>query len=399
MKKFSSEKQKNKNNLQHPKTQSNISSTFKEGQKYPLKELVNKIKVGFVGSCNKYYCDSKNGIPMIRTTNLTDNGVNLENIKYVTEDFFNKNPKSQLHKGNILIARHGNNGLASIWTHNFKAQCLNIVIIEPNEKIMNNYYLYYIFNSALVQRQIKAKVSGSVQGVINTKDISEILIPYYKLDHQKKVSNVLLTMDTKIALMEQKNKKIKYDVKNYLLSNLFVENKEEDILSWNDEDLDNISSISTGNCDLKDNIEDGKYPFFVRSEKVERIDSYAYDGEAILIPGDGRVGQIFHYINGKFNYHQRVYKISDFKDVIGKYVYYYLQQYFLRHVHKYSVKGTVDSLRLPIIKEMKIRYPSIKKQEKIVNILSCVDKKIELSNKQIDLMKNYKKGLLQKMFI
>ena len=141
MKKFSSEKQKNKNNLQHPKTQSNISSTFKEGQKYPLKELVNKIKVGFVGSCNKYYCDSKNGIPMIRTTNLTDNGVNLENIKYVTEDFFNKNPKSQLHKGNILIARHGNNGLASIWTHNFKAQCLNIVIIEPNEKIMNNYYL------------------------------------------------------------------------------------------------------------------------------------------------------------------------------------------------------------------------------------------------------------------
>ena len=206
-------------------------------------------------------------------------------------------------------------------------------------------------------------------------------------------------MDTKIALMEQKNKKIKYDVKNYLLSNLFVENKEEDILSWNEEDLDNISSISTGNCDLKDNIEDGKYPFFVRSEKVERIDSYAYDGEAILIPGDGRVGQIFHYINGKFNYHQRVYKISDFKDVIGKYVYYYLQQYFLRHVHKYSVKGTVDSLRLPIIKEMKIRYPSIKKQEKIVNILSCVDKKIELSNKQIDLMKNYKKGLLQKMFI
>ncbi|WP_303235998.1 restriction endonuclease subunit S, partial [Methanosphaera cuniculi] len=268
-----------------------------------------------------------------------------------------------------------------------------IILKTKQNPIFLTYYIRY-------KRNEIAKIGqGSSIVHIYPKDLKKIKIKIPTLKKQNKISNFLVKVNEKINLMEQKNKKIKYDVKNYLLSNLFVENKEEDILSWNEEDLDNISSISTGNCDLKDNIEDGKYPFFVRSEKVERIDSYAYDGEAILIPGDGRVGEIFHYINGKFNYHQRVYKISDFKDVIGKYVYYYLQQYFLRHVHKYSVKGTVDSLRLPIIKEMKIRYPSIKKQEKIVNILSCVDKKIELSNKQIDLMKNYKKGLLQKMFI
>lgn len=94
---------------------------------------------------------------------------------------------------------------------------------------------------------------------------------------------------------------------------------------WKEFQLGNITEITTGNKDTKDKIENGKYPFFVRSETVEKINSYSFDGEAILIPGDGNIGQIYHYINGKFDFHQRVYKISNFdKGCSGKFVYYYL---------------------------------------------------------------------------
>jgi type I restriction enzyme S subunit len=44
----------------------------------------------------------------------------------------------------------------------------------------------------------------------------------------------------------------------------------------------------------------GEYPFFVRSENIQRINRYSHDCEAILVPGEGRIGDIFHYIKLKF---------------------------------------------------------------------------------------------------
>ena len=97
---------------------------------------------------------------------------------------------------------------------------------------------------------------------------------------------------------------------------------------WEDVYLGNIADIRTGKRNGDEATPTGKYCFFVRSQDIFRIDDYSYDGEAILIPGEGGIGSIFHYINGKFDYHQRVYKISDFsKNYCCKFVYYYLQQY------------------------------------------------------------------------
>ena len=81
--------------------------------------------------------------------------------------------------------------------------------------------------------------------------------------------------------------------------------------------------------DTQDNEENGEYPFFVRSPKVERINSWSFDGEAVLTSGDGAgVGKIFHYFDGKFDFHQRVYKFSEFKRVTGKYFYWFLKENF-----------------------------------------------------------------------
>ncbi|WP_447639921.1 hypothetical protein [Paracnuella aquatica] len=53
--------------------------------------------------------------------------------------------------------------------------------------------------------------------------------------------------------------------------------------------------VKTGSKDTQNKVDDGKYPFFVRSNTIEKINSYSYDGEAILTSGDGAgVGKIFH---------------------------------------------------------------------------------------------------------
>ena len=139
--------------------------------------------------------------------------------------------------------------------------------------------------------------------------------------------------------------------------------------------------------------------FFVRSQKVYAIDTYSFDGEAILVPGEGGIGNIFHYINGKFDFHQRVYKISGFADeVCGKFIYFYMSRYFGEYALSLTVKATVDSLRLPTFEEFVIFMPSdIKEQQSIATILSDMDKEIADLEAQRDKYRLLKSGMMQKL--
>jgi len=76
---------------------------------------------------------------------------------------------------------------------------------------------------------------------------------------------------------------------------------------WEVQQIKNIATIKTGSRNTQDKVDNGIYPFFVRSQIVESINSYSFDGEAVLTAGDGvGVGKVIHYVNGKFDCHQRV---------------------------------------------------------------------------------------------
>ena len=127
-----------------------------------------------------------------------------------------------------------------------------------------------------------------------------------------------------------------------------------------------LCKIQTGSQDTQDAVDEGHYPFYVRSPIVERIDKYVFDGEAVLMAGDGvGAGRIFHYVNDKFGCHQRVYIINSFKHVIGKFLYYYMQSFFSLEVEKGSAKSTVDSIRLPMLQNFLVCYPTIAEQNNI----------------------------------
>jgi type I restriction enzyme S subunit len=167
---------------------------------------------------------------------------------------------------------------------------------------------------------------------------------------------------------------------------------------WEVKKLGEIAEIKTGKKNNEDKVTEGKYPFFVRSQQLEQIDTYSFDGEAILMPGEGNIGSIFHYINGKFDYHQRVYKISDFsKDFFGKYIYYCMFQNFNQHAMKNSVKATVDSLRLPTFQQFEFYSPSHPEQQAIAQILSDMDAEIEALEQKRDKYKMLKQGMMQEL--
>ena len=176
----------------------------------------------------------------------------------------------------------------------------------------------------------------------------------------------------------------------------FPEYKES--IGWKESLIKNVCSIGTGKSNSQDQVEDGKYPFFIRSEVPVRSNRYLYDCEAVITIGDGKIGKVFHYINGKFDLHQRCYKMTDFKDVDGKFFYYYFSSHFYERAMKMTAKATVDSVRLGMISEMPISFPSISEQQKIAECLSSIDSYISSINEKVEQLKAHKTSLLQKLF-
>jgi type I restriction enzyme M protein len=168
---------------------------------------------------------------------------------------------------------------------------------------------------------------------------------------------------------------------------------------WHTVRLGDVTRIKTGSRNNQDKKNSGQYPFFVRSAKVERIDSYSYDCEAILVPGEGGIGSIFHYINGKFEVHQRVYVINDFAtEVLGKFIYYYMAQFFGNHALEHSVKATVDSLRLPTFQSFLINIPTdVAEQRALVEALDDISCQIERLEQRLAKAKAVKQGMMQEL--
>ena len=152
-----------------------------------------------------------------------------------------------------------------------------------------------------------------------------------------------------------------------------------------------LSTIQTGDKDTVNRVENGKYPFYVRSPIVERIDTFSFDGEAILMAGDGvGAGKVFHYVNGKFDYHQRVYNIHNLKGVLGKFLYYYLRENFYKEIEQSNAKSTVDSIRLPMLLGFPIIVYPYDLQKEMVSFL---DKKVA----EIDAIIIKKQNIIQKL--
>lgn len=168
---------------------------------------------------------------------------------------------------------------------------------------------------------------------------------------------------------------------------------------WVVDCIRNLASITTGAKNTEDKIEDGEFPFFVRSASVEKINSYSFDGEAVLTAGDGvGTGKIFHYINGKFDFHQRVYKISNFRSaLIGYFFYLYFSNYFYDRIMSMTAKSSVDSVRMEMIADMKIPIPPLPEQTAIAATLSDADALITSLNRLIAKKRNIKQAAMQEL--
>lgn len=167
---------------------------------------------------------------------------------------------------------------------------------------------------------------------------------------------------------------------------------------WDIVRLKYLCRFQTGNEDTQNANPDGLYDFYVRSPIVEKCDRYTFNGEGILVAGDGAgAGRIFHHVFGKYAVHQRVYRLPEFK-CNSNLLHYYLESLFPYEMDKGSAQSTVPSMRLPMLLNFPVLMPSPDEATKIANYLDQKCSEIDAITKdiqsQIDTLEQYKRSVI-----
>ena len=265
---------------------------------------------------------------------------------------------------------------------------------------INGLWLSYFFRSGIGRELIYSLAQGATRYNLSKTNFLKLRILYPESEEQTAIATVLSDTDALIEKLEKLIAK-KKAVKQGAMQQLLNGKKRLPGFSgeWEVKKLGEVAQIKTGSRNNQDKIEDGAYPLFVRSQTVERINSYSHDCEAILVPGEGNIGNIFHYIDGRFDVHQRVYAITKFeKDISGKFIFLYMLQYFGFHAMQNSVKATVDSLRLPTFQAFEMKLPPTKEEQTaIATNLSNMDAEIEGMEKSLKKYQQIKIGMMQQL--
>jgi type I restriction enzyme S subunit len=262
----------------------------------------------------------------------------------------------------------------------------------------SNPFLQYFFQSDDFKRQIDEHLGATINQITN-HSLNGFVVALPSDLEQKEIASRLVDVDRYLAALERmlaKKEAMKRGMMQQLLTGKTRLPGFND--AWDDGVLADVARIKTGSRNNQDNEPGGIYPFFVRSATVERINSYSYDCEAILVPGEGGIGSIFHYVNGRFEVHQRVYAISDFSaSTSGRFIYHYMRQFFGAHAMEHSVKATVDSLRLPTFRNFALRLPSHDEQVAIAAVLDEADAEIDRLHKRLAKTRSIKRGMTQEL--
>lgn len=326
----------------------------------------------------------------------------------------NSSIKTVFQNGDVLFGKL-RAYLRKYWLANQDGVCSTEIwaFVATNKAI--NPFLFYV-----VQTEQFIKAASEAYGTHMPRSdwnvVKNYLLPLPPLPEQTAIATALSDTDALISSLQTliaKKQAVKLAAMQNLLSGkirlpAFAQRPDGSLKTtrqtelgcvpedWEVLELGSVAFIKTGSKNNQDKKENGQYPFFVRSATVEQIDTYSYDCEAILIPGEGNIGSIFHYINGKFDAHQRVYVIRDFYNVIGKFVFFALKQNFGKHAMENTVKATVDSLRLPTFQNFKFAIPkSTTEQTAIAQLLSDMDAEIEELEGRLKKTQSLKQGMMQ----
>ena len=312
----------------------------------------------------------------VREANAESRSESLVGYKYVHKDEF---------VINIMLAWLGGLGIS-----NFEGVVSPAYCVYHLKDKQNPRFLHYLYRTPQYLAEFARHSTGIVPSRwrMYTDDFGDVLTILPPIKEQNRMVQYLDEQTSQIdeaIAQQQKMIDLLNERKQMIINNAVTKGLDPNVpmkdcgidwigeipKHWETRRMRYLCKIKTGDKDTVNRVDDGVYPFYVRSPKVERINSYTYDGEAVLMAGDGvGAGKVFHYVNGKFGCHQRVYIFHDITHVYGEYLFFYMKSLFKHTIEQLSAKSTVDSVRLNMIQDFIVAFPSKEEQSAILAYLN-----------------------------
>lgn len=334
-------------------------------------------RIGFRGYTRNDIVNKREGAISISPTNIQNQILNLspEVSTYISWSKYEESPEIMIEEGDVVLAKTASVGKVGLVRSLPEKATINPQMVVLKDITCSPAYLYYYLTGTKFQTKIKSIAGvGSVPNISQSK-LGTIEIPIPPLSVQSRIVEILdkfTSLEAELeAELELRKKQYAY-YREQLLNFSYTPPSEFNVVY---KKLGEVAEIGTGRSNRKDEVTDGAYPFYVRSKNILRSSTYQFDETAIVIPGEGGIGDIFHYVVGKYALHQRAYRIrlQSEEQVLSKFLYYYMTSAFKGFIVSKSVGATATSIRKPMIEEFPIPLPPLSEQARIVEILDKFD--------------------------
>lgn len=330
-------------------------------------------------------------VPFVQTGDVSKAGIYL---KHFSQTLNEKGVAvSKVFPANtILITIAANIGDTAITT--FPVACPDS-LIAINSEHYNFMWLNYVLQTQ--KNKLNALATQNAQKNINLETLNNLKLLVPPIGEQKKIAEILGTWDRAIEELTDliaEKKELKRGLMQRLLTG--TQRLPGFTKTWKKDFLSNLCDIETGKKDVNEGNPAGQYPFFTCAKTHTFADTFSYDKEAILIAGNGDVGNCQYY-NGKFEAYQRTYILSNFRTDV-RLLFQILDTKMSRYAESQKQQGAMPYIKLSALTDFIVYMPSDSAEQKaIADVLSKADAEIDLLNQRLDVLKEQKRGLMQKL--
>lgn len=333
----------------------------------------------------------------LNASNVTSKGFQFAECMFISMDKDKKLSKGKLNRNDIVLTTRGSVGNFAYFDEKVPFSELRInsgmVIIRCTSKLLNSQFLYKICQSNILGRQIERLSFGSAQPQLTVKGIATLQFPLPPLAEQKRIAQVLGDVDALIQKLEALIAK-KRDIKQASMQELLTGKRRLPGFSgaWETKRLGEVCRITTGKKDVNEGNPSGQYPFFTCAREHTFSDFYSFDCDAILVAGNGEVGNL-NYYNGKFEVYQRTYVLTTFTEST-MYIWHQLNAFLAPRLGIGKIGSSIPYIKKSDLTFFNFKLPELIEQTAIAQVLSDMDAELEKLENRLTKTRDLKAGLM-----
>ncbi|EOB1951838.1 restriction endonuclease subunit S [Enterococcus hirae] len=340
---------------------------------------------------------------LITGTDFKDGAIDYSNIHYVEKERFEQDKKIQISNGSILITKDGTLGKVAYVEGLTMPATLNAGVFNVRVKedlAIDSRYLFHYLKAPFLLKFADQRSTGGTIKHLNQNVLVEFPIPLPSLEEQHKVARLLSNFDNVLALHQRKLDLLK-ETKKGFLQKMFPKNgaKVPEIRfpgftgDWEDREFSEIVKTTGYKAYLSEAFEVGEYPVIQQGDKpiLGYSDKKPFENfEDVVLFGDHTLS--LYKPETPFLVATDGLKIITVPNFSGSFL--------LSLLEKYVPESQGYKRHFTILKKEQVAFPTdVKERVLIGEFFTQIDRTITLHERELDLLKETKKGFLQKMFV